>query len=68
MENIDCCSTCVYSKVCKGMEKDFCTNNLHILYATKEDKELCDMMCGGVEEDYDYDEEEKGDSNEYRNN
>ena len=53
MENIDYCSTCIWSKVCicKGTEKDFCTNNLHILYASKEDKELCDMMCGEVEDD-----------------
>lgn len=49
MENIDYCSTCVWSKVCKGMEKDFCTNNLHILYASEKDKELCDMMCRGNE-------------------
>lgn len=33
------------------MEKDFCTNNLHILYASEKDKELCDMMCGEVEDD-----------------
>ena len=51
MENIDYCSTCIWSKVCKGTEKDFCTNNLHILYASEKDKELCDMMCGEVEEE-----------------
>lgn len=51
MENIDYCSTCVWSKVCKGTEKDFCTNNLHILSASEKDKELCDMMCGEVEDD-----------------
>ena len=29
----------------------YCIENDYMLYATKEDKELCDMMCGEVEDE-----------------
>ena len=37
---------CVGNIFCK-----YCIENDYMLYATKEDKELCDMLCGEVEEE-----------------
>lgn len=36
---------------CGNIFCHYCIENDYILYTTKEDKELCDMMCGDVEDD-----------------
>ena len=51
------CFDCDWLDCVDNMFCQYCIENDYILYATKEDKELCDMMCGEVEEDYDEEEE-----------
>ena len=43
------CFDCDWLDCVGNMFCQYCIENDYILYATKEDKELCDMMCGKVE-------------------
>ena len=45
------CFDCGWLDCVGNMFCQYCIENDYILYATKEDKELCDMMCGEVEEE-----------------
>ena len=47
MKCFDCdCFDCVGNIFCQ-----YCIQNDYIQYSTKEDKELCDMLCGDIEDD-----------------
>ena len=45
------CFDCEWLDYVGNMFCQYCIENDYILYTTKEDKELCDMMCGEVEDE-----------------
>ncbi len=45
------CSKCAWAEYCKGKENKYCKDNSYIFFTSKEDKELCDLMCGGNEDE-----------------
>ena len=45
------CYGCIYFLQCDKRIEMKCSDNNYFLFTTKQDKELCDMLCGGVEND-----------------
>lgn len=45
------CYGCVYFQKCNLVMENKCSINNYFLFATKEDAELCDIMCGDIEGD-----------------
>ena len=44
------CYSCVYCRECDECLEKKCQEMDYVLYTTEKDKELCDMMCGEVEQ------------------
>lgn len=47
------CYGCYWFKQCDEMLETKCEDMNYALYTTKEDAELCSLLCGEVEEDED---------------
>ena len=45
------CYGCVYCQMCDKEQELKCANEHYILFTTKEDEMLCDLMCGKADED-----------------
>ena len=45
------CYACIYCSTCDKEQEEKCTNEHYILFTTEEQKTLCDLMCGEVEND-----------------
>lgn len=43
------CFDCGWFNCADNMFCQYCIKNDYMLYTSKEDKELCDIMCGGNE-------------------
>ena len=55
-KNVEC-YTCVYCQTCDEEQEKKCAEINYALLTTKEAQELCDLMCGTGEEEYDLLEE-----------
>ena len=40
------CYICVFCQTCDKEQEEKCKQNNYMLLTTKQDKELCDLMCG----------------------
>lgn len=47
------CYACIYCTTCDKKQEEKCENENYILYTTKEEKELCNLMCGEPQKDED---------------
>ena len=44
------CYICVYCQQCDKLQEERCRNMDYVLFTTEEQKELCEIMCGGIED------------------
>ena len=47
------CYGCVFCQSCDKENEKKCASQHYIMFTTKEQKDLCDLMCGEVEENDD---------------
>ena len=47
------CYGCVFCQSCDKEQEIKCASRDYILFTTEEQKELCDLMCGKIEEESD---------------
>lgn len=47
------CYACAYCQICSKEQEIKCASRDYILFTTEEQKELCDLMCGKIEEESD---------------
>lgn len=45
------CYSCIYCQTCTKEQEEKCKEVNYILLTTKEAKELCDLMCGEVQDE-----------------
>ena len=45
------CYGCVYCRQCDKEQEQKCRNLDYALFTTDEQKQMCQLMCGGIEED-----------------
>lgn len=45
------CYICAYCQQCNKEQEEKCKSKDYILFTTEEQKKMCDLMCGEVEED-----------------
>ena len=45
------CYMCAWCRQCDKENEKKCTEMNYALFATEQEKEMCDLMCGEVEED-----------------
>ena len=43
------CYACVYCQTCDKTQEQKCASQHYIMFTTKEQAELCDLICGEVE-------------------
>ena len=51
MKNNFRCYACVYCLTCDKENEEKCANMHYALFTTKEDVELCNLMCGEPQEE-----------------
>ena len=44
------CYGCVYCQTCDKEQEQKCANEHYILFTTEKQKELCDLICGEIED------------------
>ena len=49
MKNLPRCYACVYCQTCDKENELKCASQHYIMFTTKEQAELCDLMCGEAE-------------------
>ena len=47
------CYACVYCQTCDKEQEQKCANENYILFTTEEQKALCDLICGEIENNED---------------
>ena len=47
------CYACVYCLTCDEEQEKKCANENYMLFTTKDDVRLCELMCGEPQEDED---------------
>lgn len=47
------CYGCVYCQTCDKEQERYCASEHYIMFTTEVQKELCDLMCGEIEENVD---------------
>lgn len=50
------CYGCVYCKSCDKELEEKCASYDYVLFCTKEERELCDIMCPQIEEEKENDD------------
>lgn len=45
------CYMCAWCQQCDKVTEEKCSEKDYILFATKEEKEMCDLICGGTEDE-----------------
>ena len=45
------CYGCAYCQMCDKEQKQRCASQHYIMFTTEEQKKLCDLICGEIEED-----------------
>lgn len=43
------CYACVYCQTCDEINEKLCASKDYILFTTEKQKELCDLLCGEIE-------------------
>jgi hypothetical protein len=51
MKPIAKCYICVYCQQCDKKQQEKCKSLNYILFTTDEQKKMCDLMCGRIEDD-----------------
>lgn len=49
------CYICVHCQQCDKIQEEKCKELNYILFTTEEQSQLCDIMCGGIEDDSEMD-------------
>lgn len=47
------CYICVHCRQCDKEQEKKCREMKYILFTTEAESQLCDIMCGGIEDDED---------------
>jgi hypothetical protein len=45
------CYACVYCQQCDKEQEQKCRKLNYALFTTEEQKQMCELMCGGIEKD-----------------
>ena len=45
------CYICVYCSQCNKVQEEKCEKMDYALFTTEEQKKMCDLMCGGAEDE-----------------
>ena len=45
------CYGCIYCQTCDKKHEQYCESQHYILFTTDAQKELCDLICGEIEDD-----------------
>ena len=51
MKNSPICYACIYCQTCDKEQEQKCASREYILFTTEKQKELCDLLCGEIEND-----------------
>jgi hypothetical protein len=46
------CYACVYCQTCDEANEKLCASKDYILFTTEKQKELCDLLCGEIADEY----------------